>query len=158
MPKMSDLGNSGLRGLQGFPVDGQSMRRVCVGSCGTTCLTEFLFRTGQVGDQDRLLWTFAGLERLPLVPFFSLSPAYISMSRTTLMLFQRRFWSLPDLGVGTKGASSRKVSVRVPHEMTGSLPGQPPFRRWILRLKYSDRDQPERVCQKMEIRNDDSWQ
>lgn len=62
------------------------------------------------------------------------------------------------LGVGTKGASSRKVSVRVPHEMTGSLPGQPPFRRWILRLKYSDRDQPERVCQKMEIRNDDSWQ
>ena len=31
--------------------------------------------------------------------------------------------------------------------MTGSLPGQPPFRRWILRLKYSDRDQPERVCQ-----------
>lgn len=158
MPKMSDLGNSGLRELQGFPVDGQSMRRVCVGSCGTTCLTEMNFRTGQVGDQDRLVWTFAGLERLPLVPFFSLSPAYISMSRTTLMLFKGVFGRCLTLGVGTKGASSRKVSVRAPHEMTGSLPGQPPFRRWILRLKYSDRDQPERVCQKMEIRNDDSWQ
>lgn len=87
-----------------------------------------------------------------------LSPAYISMSRTTLMLFKGVFGRCLTLGVGTKGASSRKVSVRVPHEMTGSLPGQPPFRRWILRLKYSDRDQPERVCQKMEIRNDDSWQ
>ena len=42
--------------------------------------------------------------------------------------------------------------------MTGVSTGQPPFRRWILRLKYSDRDQPERVSQKMEIRNDDSWQ
>ena len=63
------------------------------------------------------------------------------------------------LGVGTKGVFPRKVSDgKRPHEMTGVLTGQPPFRRWILRLKYSDRDQPERVCQKMEIRNDDSWQ
>ena len=59
---------------KGFPVDGQSMRRVCVGSCGTTCLTESNFRTGRVGDQDRLLWTFAGLERLPVVPFLLFIP------------------------------------------------------------------------------------
>jgi hypothetical protein len=42
--------------------------------------------------------------------------------------------------------------------MIGFSTDQPPFWRWILRLKYSIRDQPERVCQKMEIRNDDSWQ
>ena len=59
---------------KGFPVDGQSMRRVCVGSCGTTCLTESDFRTDRVGDQDRLLWTFAGLERLPVVPFLLFIP------------------------------------------------------------------------------------
>lgn len=47
---------------------------------------------------------------------------------------------------------------KMSHEMIGVLIDQPLFRRWILRLKYSDRDQPERVCQKMEIRNDDSWQ
>ena len=127
-------------------------------------LRDHLFDGNEFSGQARLATRigfyglFAGLERLPVVPFFSLSPAYISMSRTTLMLFKGVFGRCLTLGVGTKGASSRKVSVRVPHEMTGSLPGQPPFRRWILRLKYSDRDQPERVCQKMEIRNDDSWQ
>ena len=158
MPKMSDRSNPNFADCKVF----RWMGNPCAG-CVCWLLRDHLFDgmySVQAGLATRIGFygLFAGLERLPIGPFFSLSPAYISMSRTTLMLFQRRFWSLPDLGVGTKGASSRKVSVRVPHEMTGSLPGQPPFRRWILRLKYSDRDQPERVCQKMEIRNDDSWQ
>ena len=111
MPKMSDRSDSGLRESQGFSGNWAIRCRVCVGSCGTTCLTERIFRTGQVGDQDRLLWTFAGLERLPLVPFFSFSPAYIFHEPNDFDAIKGVFGRCLTLGVGLKGVFPRKVSV-----------------------------------------------
>ena len=62
---MSDHGDPGLRGSQGFS-GGWAIH--APGVCWLLrdhLFDGIFFRAGQVGDQDRLLWTFAGLERLP---------------------------------------------------------------------------------------------
>ena len=62
---------------------------------------------------------FAGLEWLPKVPFL-LFPAKNIRKPNDFDAFKGVFGRCLTLGVGTKGASPRKVSVSAPHEMTGS--------------------------------------
>ena len=62
------------------------MRRVCVGSCGTTCLTEFLSVQARLATRIGFYGLLQGSNGCHWFRFFSISPAYISMSRTTLML------------------------------------------------------------------------
>lgn len=71
------------------------------------------FRAGQVGDQDRLLWTFAGLERLPLVPFLLYLPRIYLHEPNDFDAFKGVFGRCLTFRCRNEGRFSRKVSVKV---------------------------------------------
>ena len=113
MPKMSDHGDPRLRGSQGFS-GGWAIH--VPGVCWL--LRDHLFDgkafSVQAGLATRIGYygLFAGLERLPVVPFFSLSPAYILHEPNDFDAFKGVFGRCLTFRCRNEGRFSRKVSVK----------------------------------------------
>ena len=79
------------------------MRRVCVGSCGTTCLTEIFPVQARLATRIGFYGLFAGLEAVAIGSVLLFIPRIHIHEPNDFDAFKGVFGRCLTLGVGTKG-------------------------------------------------------